>query len=199
MNDGTNASCLGDHVARLAVWGVVRRTPHVGAKVSDFSLPNARATTRLSTLLATSPVVVTFYCGGWCSVCDLQLRAYERALPEIRRLGAEVVAISPQTPTFASADVEDKKLSFPALSDAHNYVARQYGLVCDPSVVPKEPQRGFGYPLPKFNGDDSWELPMPATFVIEQAGSVQFAHVDPDHTRRLEPAAILEALGRVLR
>jgi peroxiredoxin len=82
----------------------------------------------------------------------------------------------------------------PLLSDLHNKVARQYGLVFELSYVLKELQKGFGNPLPKFNGDDSWELPMPGTFVLDVEGFVRLAHVDPDYMRRLEPATMLDSL-----
>ncbi len=161
----------------------------------DFSLPEARgATIELATLLARGPVVVTFYRGSWCPFCDLQLRAYQTVLPEIHRLGGELVAISPQTPDYALTDVERKELAFPVLSDAGNQVARRYGLVFKLSETLQALQAGFGNPLPKFNGDDSWETPVPGTFVLDRSGVVRLAHVDPNYMVRLEPAAILTAL-----
>ena len=180
---------------KLAESGIAKRALSVGAKASDFSLPDARGVVvTLSSLLQGGPAIVTFYRGGWCPFCDLQLRAYQEILPGIRRLGAELVAISPQTPDYALTDVEKKELSFPVLTDAHNRVARQYGLVFTLSEVLQRLQAAFGNPIPRFNGDDSWELPMPGTFVVDRSGIVRLAHVDPDYTRRLEPAAILEAL-----
>lgn len=151
----------------------------------------------LSTLLEKGAVVVTFYRGGWCPFCNLQLRAYQSVLAKIRELGAELVAVSPQTKDYALSDVEKRELAFPVLSDLHNGVARQYGLVFTLSDALKELQRKFNNPIPKFNGDDSWELPMPGTFVIDREGIVRLAHVDPNYTKRLEPAAILDALGNL--
>jgi peroxiredoxin len=186
---------LGTELRRLAESGIAKGALQVGAKAPDFSLPEARGdTVSLSSLLAKGPTVVTFYRGGWCPFCDLQLRAYQRVLPEIHRRGAELVAISPQTTHYALADVEKKQIDFLVLSDAHNAVARRYGLVFVLSDALKALQTAFGNPLPKFNGDESWELPMPGTFVLDRDGIVLFAHVDPNYTRRLEPAAILDAL-----
>ena len=186
---------LGTELRRLAESGIAKGALQVGAKAPDFLLPETRGgTVSLSSLLAKGPTVVTFYRGGWCPFCDLQLRAYQRVLPEIHRLGAELVAISPQTADYAIADVEKKQLDFLVLSDAHNAVARQYGLVFVLSDALKGLQTAFGNPIPKFNGDESWELPMPGTFVLDRGGVVQLAHVDPDYTRRLEPAAILAAV-----
>jgi peroxiredoxin len=139
-------------------------------------------------------VVLTFYRGGWCPFCDLQLHAYQSVLAEIHDLGAELVAISPQTPDYALSDVEKKQLTFPVVTDKGNAVGRKYGLVFKLSDVMQQLQTNFGNPIPKFNGDEAWELPMPGTFVLDRAGVVRLAHVDPDYMKRLEPAAILEAL-----
>jgi peroxiredoxin len=186
---------LGGEIEKLAKSGIAKGALSIGAKAPDFTLPDARGgTVTLSALLAKGPVVVTFYRGGWCPFCDLQLRAYQGVLPEVRELGAELVAISPQTADFARSDVEKKDLTFPILTDAHNEVARKFGLVFVLSDVMKELQKGFGNPTTKFNGDDSWELPMPGTFVIDRSGIVRLAHVDPNYMQRLEPRAMLAAL-----
>jgi peroxiredoxin len=180
---------------KLAESGIAKRALKVGAKAPDFSLPDPRGgAVTLSTLMQKGPIVLTFYRGGWCPFCDLQLRAYQKVLPGIRRLGAELVAISPQTADYALSDVEKKGLTFPVLTDAGNRVARQYGLVFAMSDVLRRLQEAFGNPIPKFNGDDTWELPMPGTFVLDRGGVMRLAHVDPDYTRRLEPVAILDAL-----
>jgi peroxiredoxin len=191
---GTSAS-LRTELQKLADSGIARQALRVGAKAPDFALVDAGGrTVSLSALLAKGPAVVTFYRGNWCPFCDLQLRSYQGVLPQVRRLGAELVAISPQTADYALLDVEKKQLAFPVLSDGHNRVARQYGLVFTVSDALKELMGGFGHSLPRFNGDDSWELPIPATFVVDQGGMVRLAHVEPDYMRRLEPASVLLAL-----
>jgi peroxiredoxin len=189
---------LGAEITKLAESGIAKRALQVGAKAPDFSLPDTHETpVNLSSLLAKGPAVVTFYRGGWCPFCDLQLRAYQSVLSEIHGLGAELVAISAQTADYALSDAEKKRLTFPVLQDAHNRVSRQYGLVFTLSDAMKQLQTGFGNPIPKFNGDDSWELAMPGTFVLDQKGIVTLAHVDPNYMLRLEPAAILDALRAV--
>jgi peroxiredoxin len=186
---------LGVEIEKLAASGIAQRALQVGARAPDFALPEARgATIELKALLARGPVVVTFYRGSWCPFCDLQLRAYQAVLGEIHALGAELVAISPQTPDYALTDVDRKQLAFPVLSDVGNQVARRYGLVFKLSETLQQLQAGFGNPLPKFNGDDSWETPMPGTFVLDRSGVVRLAHVDPNYMVRLEPAAIIAAL-----
>ena len=189
---------LGAEIKKLAESGIARQALQVGSKAPDFSLPDAHGKpVTLSALLTKGPVVVTFYRGGWCPFCDLQLRAYQGALGAIHDLGAELVAISPQTPDYALSDVEKKRLSFPVLTDKGNRVAREFKLVFALSDELKKLQTHFGSVLPMFNGDESWELPMPGTFVLDQQGAVRFASVDPNWMVRVEPAAILEALRGV--
>jgi peroxiredoxin len=190
---------LGVEIKKLAESGIARQALQIGAKAPDFTLPDAHGKpVALSALLGKGPVVVTFYRGGWCPFCDLQLRAYQGVLGVIHDLGAELVAISPQTPDYALSDVEKKQLTFPVLTDQGNSVAREFGLVFALSDALRNLQTHFGSVLPKFNGDDSWELPMPGTFVLDHSGVVRLAHVDPNYMLRLEPAAILGALRGAL-
>jgi peroxiredoxin len=186
---------LGAEIKRLAESGIARQALQVGATAPDFTLPDSHGKpVTLSALLARGPAVVTFYRGGWCPFCDLQLRAYQGVLGGIHDLGAELVAISPQTPDYALSDVEKKQLTFPVLTDKGNRVAREFKLVFTLSDELRKLQTHFGSVLPKFNGDDSWELPMPGTFVLDRHGVVRLAAVDPNWMVRVEPAAILEAL-----
>jgi peroxiredoxin len=122
------------------------------------------------------------------------LQAYQRALPEIESLGASLIAISPELPDNSLSTAEKNALSFPVLSDVGNGVARSYRLAIRMPDVIEPVFTRFGFPLTKWNGDDSWELPMPATFVIDRDRSVLLAYVDADYTTRLEPKAILDRL-----
>ena len=186
---------LGAEMQKLAETGIAQRALAPGSKAPDFTLPDASGTkVSLASFLAAGPVVVTFYRGGWCPFCDLQLRAYQQVLPRIRELGAQLVAISPQTPDFAASDVKAKDLTFPVLTDAGNTVARSYGVVFHLSEAIQKLQTMFGNPIPKFNGDESWDLPMPGTFVLDRNGTVLLSHVDANWMQRLEPAAIVAAL-----
>jgi peroxiredoxin len=190
------ATTLSRELARLSQSGIAQGGLQVGASAPDFTLPNhSGETVRLSKLLQKGPAVVTFYRGGWCPYCNLQLRAYQSILPNIAARGATLVAISPQTPDFTLSTVQEKGLSFPVLSDVGNHVARRYGLVFVLSEALQVLQKKFGNEIPRFNGDDSWELPMPGTFIISGDGIVRLASVDSDYRRRLEPAAILARLA----
>jgi peroxiredoxin len=187
-------SGLGAEIKKLTESGIARQALRVGAKAPDFTLPDVHG--KPVTLSALLPAVVTFYRGGWCPFCDLQLRAYQGVLAAIHELGAELVAISPQTPDYALSDVEKKQLTFPVLTDKGNRAAREFELVFALSDALRQLQTHFGSILPKFNGDESWELPMPGTFVLDRHGIVSFASVDPNWMVRVEPAVILDALRR---
>lgn len=190
------AATLSHELTALAESGMAARSLAAGAHAPDFALPDQDGqTVRLSTLLARGPVVVTFYRGGWCPYCNLQLRAYQAILEDIKKSGATMVAISPQTPDHSASTAREKDLGFPVLSDVGNHVAREYGLVFVLSDALQDLQKKFGNEVPRFNGDQSWELPMPATFVVSRDGIVRLASVDPDYRRRLEPAALLDQLA----
>jgi len=167
----------------------------VGDQAPDFSLKDARGDlVTLSTLLERGPVVVTFYRGGWCPYCNLQLKAYQAVLPQMTALGARLVAISPQLPDGSLSTREANALTFDVLSDVGNIAARRFGLVYALGEELRAALRSNNKALPSINGDESWELPVPATFVIAPSGRIALAHIEVDYRQRLEPEAILAAL-----
>lgn len=127
------------------------------------------------------------------------MRAYQKILPQILTLGATLVAISPQTPDRSQATLLKNFLEYEVLSDLGNKVARQFGLVYPIAEEMRSIYQGFGVHLPEYNGDESWELPLPGTFVIDREATIRLAFVDADYTNRLEPAAILDSLRELQR
>jgi peroxiredoxin len=144
--------------------------------------------------LHSGPVILAFYRGGWCPYCDLQLRAYQSGLPTVIQLGARLIAVSPQLPDGSLSTAEKDRLEFDVLSDVGNGVARSFGLVYSLPEELREALRSNGKDLTRINGDESWELPVPATFVIAPDRRVMLAHVDVDYRRRLAPEDIIAAL-----
>jgi peroxiredoxin len=122
------------------------------------------------------------------------LRAYQKILPDILSRGASMAAVSPQTPDHSQAMLLKNFLQYTVLSDVGNVVARQFGLVYRLADSLRPIYRDLGIDLPAYNADDSWELPLPGTFVIDGTGTIRLTFVDADYTRRLEPAAIIAAL-----
>jgi len=135
-----------------------------------------------------------FYRGGWCPYCNIRLRAYQAILPQLSALGARLVAISPQLPEQSLSTAQADELTFDALSDVGNQAARRFGLVY---ALPDELRAALwsnNKALPGINGDESWELPVPATYVIARGGRIVLAHIEVDYRKRLEPEAIPDAL-----
>lgn len=119
------------------------------------------------------------------------------ALPEIKKLGGQLAAISPQLPDQSLAMVEERGIDFEVLSDLGNRVAREFGLVFTMPEEMREIYPKFGMDIPAANGDDSYELPVPATFVINREGLIVLDFIEIDYTKRLEPALIVDALRRI--
>lgn len=146
------------------------------------------------------PVVLVFYRGGWCPYCNTTLRAYAEALPRIEAAGGTLIAVTPEAPGRASETVADNGLAFTVAVDVGNRFARTLGLVFALPDALRPLHRDIGIDLPALNGDDSHELPIPATYVLASSGRVAFAHVDADFTRRADPddaVAVVERLGRL--
>jgi peroxiredoxin len=168
----------------------------VGAKIPEFQLQDHNGKSISSSdLLAKKRLVLCFIRGRWCPFCVAQMEAMNLILPEIEQAGATLAASSPQTVQQSFFMRDQHKLRFPLLSDAGNKVAREFGLTYR---VPDEQraiyQRAF-VNLPFVNGDDSWELPIPATYIIDRDGTVLYASANEDYTVRPEPEEIVDLLA----
>jgi len=182
-------------VDELAADGIAERAVKAGDQAPDFTLANARGEpVKFSALLARGPVVLTFYRGGWCPYCSLQLRAYQRVLPAIRALGAQLVAISPEAPDRSLTTAQKNELEFEVLSDVTGDVGRAWRLVFDLSEELRGLYQANGLDLSAINADGQWHLPLPATYVIAPDRTVKLAFVDVEYRVRLEPADILATL-----
>lgn len=168
----------------------------VGRIAPDFTLPDAHGKpVRLNDLLARGPVVLSFYRGAWCPFCNMELRALQQALPELQAAGATLVAVSPELPDYSLPLIEREGLAFPVLSDLGNTVAKQFGIVFPlEGEIRRISLEVFQVDLPKFNGDSSWDLPVPATFVIAPDQTIRMAFFDPEFRHRVEPQQVLQAL-----
>jgi len=167
----------------------------VGDEAPRFTLPNASGqSVSLEDLLQNGPVIVTFYRGGWCPYCNLELRAYQRELGKIEANGATLVAISPETPDHSLSTQEKNDLAFQVLSDVENVVARQFDLVFDMPDYLIDVYKASGLDVAGHNGNEDWQLPKPATFIIQPSGKISFADVPDDYTKRTDPSAVIKLL-----
>ncbi len=168
----------------------------VGAKSPEFELQDHDGRNLSSSdLLAKGRLVLCFIRGRWCPFCVGQMEAMNLVLPEIERAGATLVAISPQTVKQSFFMHDQHKLRFPLLSDSRNEVARQFGLTYRVNEEQQGVYRRAFVNLPFANGDESWQLPIPATFIVERDGTVLYASANEDYTERPEPVDILQALN----
>jgi peroxiredoxin len=164
--------------------------PHFNLKDQDGNDVSSAA------LLIKGPLVVTFYRGVWCPYCNIELQAINAVLPQIQAYGANVMAISPQTPVNSRKSVRTNELGFPVLSDAGGQTGADFGLRFALPDYLVELYKNLKNDLPAFNNDPSWTLPMPARYVIGQDGIVLYSEVNPDYTRRPEPSDMFPVLER---
>ena len=177
--------------------GLARTALKKGDRAPAIALTNARgALVDVKSLLKRGPVIVTFYRGGWCPYCNLELRAFQEILPEIKAAGASLVAISPEKPDDTLSTAEKNALDFEVLSDIGQKAGRAFGLVYSFSDELKWAYRNFGLDIPAKNGADEWALPISATYVIDRDGIIIYAYTDADYRDRADPRDVLVALTR---
>lgn len=170
----------------------------VGDRALDFTLKDT--TGKEITLyeeLKKGPVVLTFYRGEWCPYCNMELRAYQQVLNQIRAAGAQLIAISPQTPDHSLSMKQKNELEFYVLSDVGNKVAEQYRLVYILPEYLQEIYKNLGLDLTKYNHDHSWTLPISATYVIDQNGIIRAKEADADYKKRMEPSEVVSILKQL--
>lgn len=167
-----------------------------GVDVPDFELVDQYDRVHKSTeLYELGPLVISFYRGVWCPYCNIDLSYLGKAYAQIKDLGAELVVISPNLPRFSQYAVERHKLPFNILTDFQNQVGKRFGLIFQVQEALRDLYlNSFEIDLEKYNGEDSWTLPMPARFVIDTRGIIQYAEYSPDYTKRPEITDLLKTL-----
>lgn len=177
--------------------GVLEKAVNVGDKAPDFALPNAtEKEIKLSNLLAQGPVVLIWYRGEWCPYCNIHLEDIQNHIEKFTELGAQVVAISPETPDRGWTLQDKLAIKFHVLSDVKNMVGQEYGIVYElPEKIAEYYQEGFD--LHAKNADDSNLLPLAASYVIGQDGVITYAYLNADYRERAETSALLEELKKI--
>ncbi|MGY5352891.1 peroxiredoxin-like family protein [Wenyingzhuangia sp. IMCC45533] len=174
-----------------------KKAPKTGETLKEFSLPNAKGNSvNLKDILAKGNAVVSFYRGGWCPYCNLELKALNDILPQLKELNTTLVAITPETPDNSLSTSEKNELEFEILSDIDNQYAKELNLVFQMPEKLREIYHSFNLHVDKHNGNENYELPMPATFIVDNSGEILYAFVPEDYTERLDPETILEVLKK---
>lgn len=185
-------------VQRLVESELAESAVGVGEMFPSFSLPNPGGDAVGSEeLLQQGHLVVCFYRGGWCPYCNLELRAYQAVISEIQEQGANLIAISPQLPDESLTTAAKGNLTYQVLSDTGNSLASHLGLVFELPHSVADIYRSVGYDLVRINGNSSWTLPIPATYVVRKDGIIVDAFVQPDYSVRKEPSEVIEVLKQL--
>jgi len=176
--------------------GILDQAKKVGDKAPDFTLKDSKGKdVQLATLLKDGPVVLTWYRGGWCPYCNIALAALQSELPEIKKAGAQLVALTPELPDKSLDTQQKNKLEFEVLTDLNHKVADSYGLVFKLTPKVRDLYKGF-FDINEFNGKDAGDdtLPLAATYIIDQDSTIRWAFLKADYRQRAEPSEIVEFL-----
>ncbi|HWG18927.1 MAG TPA: peroxiredoxin-like family protein [Terracidiphilus sp.] len=188
-------------VEELFATGIEERILPAGATAPDFALKDSNGKLlRSADLLKSGPLVIKFFRGRWCPYCMTELETWRDLYGQLRERGALLVAIGPQVERQSDFMANQHGLPFPILTDMGNKVAEQFGLVYTVPQIMREYYRSILVNIPFVNGDQSWRLPLPATYLIGQDRKILFAEAHADFRVRPEPeevlTAVVAALGR---
>jgi peroxiredoxin len=182
-------------VARLKGHNAGKDAPKPGDVMPPFVLPDETGRlVSLKDLLAQGPVVVTFHRGHWCPYCRISISTLVKAQPRVKALGACMVAIVPDREQFTAEMREDCNVNFPILSDIDSGYAMSLNLAIWVGAEMQKYMTKIGRMLPQYQGNDSWMLPIPATFVVGKDSRVKARFVDPDYRKRMTIEDLVGAL-----
>ncbi|MGO9324870.1 MAG: peroxiredoxin-like family protein [Terracidiphilus sp.] len=181
-------------VAELFASGIEDQILPVGAIAPEFTLPDASGRpVRSADLLALGPLVLNFFRGRWCAYCVTELEAWRDLYPSLREAGALLAAIGPQTARQSDFMVGQHGLPFPVLTDPGCALAEQFGLAYTIPEYHRDYYRSILVNIPFVNGDQSWRLILPATYVLARDRRVLYARAYADFRVRPEPDEVLTA------
>jgi len=182
-------------VTRLQQSGAGKTAPQVGEPMPPFHLPDETGhIVGLNELVNKGPVAVTFHRGHWCPYCRLNTNALAQAQKEIEREGSQIVAIMPDRQQFAEEFKTEFNARFPILTDMDNGYALSLNLVIWVGAEMERMISAAGWDIPNYQGNTSWMLPIPATFVVGKDGKVKARFVDPDYRKRMAIEGMIAAL-----
>lgn len=182
-------------VDRLKASNAGEAAPKPEDPMPPFTLPDESGRlVSLEALLAAGPVAVTFHRGHWCPYCRINTRALSEAQERIRAEGAQIVAIMPERQQFAATFKSDARLHYPVLTDIDNGYALSLNLAIWVGAELQQLMAASGRDLPRYQGNEAWFLPIPATFVLASDGTINGRFIDPDYRKRMTVEDLLAAL-----
>lgn len=186
-----------DGISAVKNSGIYEKAKKVGDKAPNFTLKNALGKeVTLADYLKKGPVVLTWYRGGWCPYCNITLQKLQDELPNFNAAGANLIALTPEVPDKSMSTKEKHDLQFEVLSDVQNKIGKEYGIIYKlTNAVAASYEESFG--LHDYNGDESNELPLAATYVIDTNGIIQYAFLDAEYRNRAEPTEIIKVLNKL--
>ncbi len=186
---------MSQETEKLLASDIVSKTIKLGEK-----LPNGQLTAvngdllNIDQLINGKPLVISFYRGGWCPYCNLELKALEAIASEIKELSANIIAMTPESISHVKDTKKNNGVSFEVFSDDGSHFAKELGLVF---TLPKSLQEiylTFDIDVEKHNGESMFELPIPATIIVKPNREIVYIFTDGDYTNRSEPSTILDVL-----
>lgn len=169
-----------------------------GDTAPDFSLVTTNnQKIELYKLLETKPVILSFFRGSWCPFCVKELEHFNQNLKLILDTqDVHFIAISPQKPDISAQLIQEHNINLTILSDTGNQIAKQYGLVFTLPENVRNLYKNLGANLPDFNGDDSYQLPIPATYIIDQDKKVIFSYINVNYMERADTSELIKVLKK---
>lgn len=187
------------HVADAALRAEDVKPLRSGDRAPEASLrrPDGRSVDVMD-LYKAGPSVLIFYRGGWCPYCNVHLGQIAKAESELKQMGYQVLAISPDRPEELQKSVDKQHLNYQLLSDSDMVLCQAFGLAFRVDDATIEQYHSYGIDLEKSSGQSHRLLPVPAVYLVDKEGAIRFAHWNPDYKTRLQPETLLNAARQAL-
>ncbi len=181
---------MDDALKELQQSGIVQKSIKQGTKVPSFELDGKN----ISEYYKDGNIIISFYRGSWCPYCMMQLKEFEKYYSDIQKKGGKLLVLAPDTKMEIAKTKRNHKLSFPIFSDKDNLIAKKFGLAFKLGDELKKVYTKFGIDLEKNQGNESFEIPLPGTYVVNKEGQIIYAFADADYTKRAEPKDLIKYL-----
>lgn len=182
-------------IRQLKVAKLKEKALQVGDTVPDHLFKDIKGNdVQLNSIHKSDYLILNFYRGGWCPYCNMELREYERLKDQFNTLGAHIIAISAEVTELANKTNAKNEISYPIVTDIDARFMKEVGVVFQLSEKAKKDFVGFGMDFQKIHGNENYELPVPAIYVIDKNFKILFVHFEEDYMTRLEPTTLVQLL-----